>query len=235
MSLRLAVVYEHANDYELATGLADRVIVDSVGWIDDDLIGYQRTWVGEVGGKELTWAGIKRLARKAHVDAFGHFRGKPGEADATAALRAIRYLRMTVPDLKAVLLIRDQDNQPLRQLGLDQARNEDHGGIPIVVGLAVMEREAWILSGFDPEDEAEVARLQAVRQQLGMDPRKRSHDVRDPKAALRALTAGDLDRERRCWLHPSLPTLRERGVENGLAAYLNDVRDRLVGLFGRPA
>ena len=49
------------------------------------------------------------------------------------------------------------------------------------------------------------------------------------------LTAGNLDRERRCWVGASLPTLRDRGAENGLAAYLDDVRDRLAGLFGRAA
>jgi hypothetical protein len=235
MSLRLAVVFEHANDFATATELADRVLAESVDWLDDDLLSYQRTWIGDIGSEGLTWAGVKKLARKAGIDALGHFRGKPGEPDAVAALRAIRYLRFALPELAAVMLIRDQDNQPLRRVGLEQARGEVHDGFPIIVGLAVLMREAWILSGFDPEDDDEHARLRATRQRLGLDPRTRSHDVSDPKRALHELTAGDRARERRCWVDPSLPTLRERGVENGLAAYLDDVRDRLAGLFGRAA
>ena len=154
------------------------------------------------------------------------------------------YLLEEFPDLDAIILIRDRDKYPDRRAGLEQARAEDHGGIPIVIGLAVVEREAWVLCGFHPVDEAEVAMITAARQRLGFDPCLRSHELtaygedaakRSAKRALHELTAGDLDRERRCWLHPALPTLRGRGAENGLADYLGDVRDRLVGLFGRPA
>lgn len=235
MSLRLAVVYEHLNDFTTATELADRVLKESVGWMDDDLIGYQRTWVGDIGGEALTWTRVKRLAREAKINPVGHFRGQPGEPDAVAALRAVRYLRFALPDLTAVVLIRDQDNQPLRRVGLEQARGEVRDGFPIVVGLAVLMREAWILSGFDPADEAEDARLRAVRQRLGLDPRTRSHDVGDPKRALHELTAGAPARERRCRFDTPLLTLRERGRDNGLADYLDDVAARLSPLFGHAA
>ena len=231
MSLRLAVVFEHANDFATATELADRVLLESVGWLDDELLRYQRTWIGDIAGEGLTWAGIKKLARKAAIDAVGHFRGKPGEPDAVAALRAIRYLRFALPDLSAVILIRDRDNQPLRRVGLEQARGEIDDGFHVVVGLAVLMREAWVLSGFDPEGDEEIARLQAARQRLGLDPRTRSHEVRDPKLAPRELTVGDPERERHCWARTPLDTLRERGTDNGLTDFLADVRLRLAVLF----
>ena len=231
MSLRLAVVFEHANDFATATELADRVLLENVDWLDDELLKYQRTWIGDIAGEGLTWAGIKKLARKAAIDAVGHFGGKPGEPDAVAALRAIRYLRFALPDLSAVMLIRVQDNQPLRRVRLEQARGEVRDGFPVVVGLAVLMREAWVLSGFDPTDELELARLQASRQRLGLDPRTRSHEVRDPKRALTELTGDDRDRERHCWARTPLDALRERGADNGLADFLDDVRSRLAGLF----
>jgi hypothetical protein len=146
--------------------------------------------------------------------------------------------------LNALVLIRDQDDQPERRAGLEQARSQDHSGIVIVVGLAIVERECWVVSGFEPQDEVESARLESERQQLGFDPRLRSHDLtackndlapRSPKRVLRQLSVGDPDRERRCWCQTALATLQERGGENGLAAYLKEVRERLAGLIGHPS
>ena len=91
--------------------------------------------------------------------------------------RAILYLRYVFPDLAGVLLIRDQDDQPERRAGLEQARRQENGRLPIVVGLAVVERECWVISGFDPRDEVETSRLAAERQTLGFDPRVRSHEL----------------------------------------------------------
>ena len=124
---------------------------------------------------------------------------------------------------------------------MEQARSQDHSGIVIVVGLAVVERECWVISGYDPLDEAETKRLEEERKQLGFDPRVRSHELtackhdlasRSPKRVLRVLAGDDRDRERRCWREPSLETLRMRGGENGLAAYLDEVRHRLAPLIG---
>ena len=251
MTRHIAVVHEAESDFVTATDLADRVLQESVGWLRDVDIRDCRVWFSESReGRRLTWTGIKKMAKAAKVRGHGHFRrrggdpGNPGEDDARAARRAILYLLEEFPDLDAIILIRDRDKYPDRRAGLEQARAEDHGGIPIVIGLAVVEREAWVLCGFHPVDEAEVAMITAARQRLGFDPCLRSHELtaygedaakRSAKRALHELTAGDLDRERRCWLHPALPTLRGRGAENGLADYLGDVRDRLVGLFGRPA
>src|SRR5205807_2343362 len=120
---------------------------------------------------------------------------------------------------------------------------EHHKALPIVVGLAVVERECWVLSGFDPVDNAETERLNAERQALGFDPRLRSDQLtackndraqRSPKRVLRELSGGDLDRERRCWRETSLATLRERGAENGLTQYLQEVQDKLASLIGHP-
>jgi hypothetical protein len=53
-----------------------------------------------------------------------------------------------------------------------------------------------------------------------------------PKRVLRQLAQNDRGRERRCWSEDSLTVLRQRGDDNGLAAYLQEVRDLLAPLIG---
>jgi hypothetical protein len=181
------------------------------------------------------------LAREAGIRAHGHFDGEPGLPDAAAARRAILYLLAAVPDLQAILLIRDQDDEPERRAGLEQARTQDPSGVVIVVGLAVVERECWVVCGFEPQDGGESSRLDAEKAALGFDPRLRSHEltackddsaVRSPKRVLRRLSGDDRHRERHCWKNTPLGLLRERGGGNGLTAYLQEVPDRLAPLIG---
>jgi hypothetical protein len=242
MSLRFAVVHEALADFETATELADRVLCETIGWLDLDLIDHQRIWLGESAqGYRLTWKGIKQSALDAGITAQGHFNGEPALPDAAAARRAILFLRQEFPDLNAIVLIRDRDDQPERRNGLEQARRADRSGIPIIVGLAVVERESWVICGFDPQHKDEEVRLAGERKLLGFDPRMQSHEltackndqaIRSPKRVLKTLSGGERERERRCWLETALPTIRERGSDNGLAAYLHEVRERLAPLIG---
>jgi hypothetical protein len=242
MSHRIAVVYEADADFRTGTELADRVLIEAIDWLDADLIAHQREWIGEVAGQaRLTWKTIPRLAQAARIRAHGHIDGNPLEIDAGAARRAILYLKEAFDDLAGIVLLRDQDDQPERRLGLEQARSEHHGSPQVVVGLAVVEREAWVISGFEPQDEDEQARLDAERQALGFNPHERSHQLtackddtapRSPKRVLRVLTGGHYDRERHCWNTTPLALLRERGTENGLVAFLDEVLARLAPLIG---
>jgi hypothetical protein len=242
MTARFAVVYEADADFRTATKLADRVLVEAIEWLEEDLLPNQREWVAELaGGRRLTWTGIKQLAREAGIRVHGHFEGEPGLPDAAASRRAILFLLREGGDLKGIVLLRDQDDQPERRVGLEQARRQDRSGIVIVVGLAIVERECWVISGYDPQNEAESARLDEMRQQLGFDPRHGSHvltackndlALRSPKRVLRELSGDDRDRECQCWRETALPTLRDRGAVNGLTSYLEEVRSRLAGLLG---
>ncbi len=232
MSWQIAVVYEDQPDFRIATDLADRLLVEATPWMTEDDLEPQRVWLGRShAGLPFKWAGIDKLALQAGVLISGQYDEEPAEPDAHAASRAIVYLQLEFPELKAIMLIRDQDKQPLRRRGIEQARKKHGGAVPIVVGLAVLMRESWVLSGFDPVDDAEHARLLVSRKRLGLDPRTRSHEVRDPKLALTELTDDNRERERRCWFDTPLPTLRDRGRDNGLADFLDDVRSRLAELF----
>ena len=211
---------------------------EAIAWLDEDQLSYQRSWIAEApDGHRLTWTAIKNSAHAKRIRVRGHFKGKPALPDAKAARRAILYLLDTFPTLDAVVLIRDQDDEPVRVEGMNQARDQDDGAIAIVIGMAVVERESWVISGFDALDEPESARLDAARKELGFNPHETSHELtackndtakRSPKRVLRALTGGDPERERRCWRDTALSILHDRGAHNGLADYLAEVRDRLA-------
>ncbi len=239
MTMQIAVIHEATADFVIATELADRVLLEPETWLRDQNLDDCRIWHHETSaGRALTWTGVKKLSSDARIRGHGHFRPRgggppePAEDDARSARKAILFVLEEFPEIDAIVLIRDQDKYPDRRAGYGQARNEEHS-VPIVVGIAVLMREAWVLSGFspDPEGVQEDTRLRAVRRRLGLDPRTRSHEVRDPKRALTALTADDRDRERHCWTLTPLDTLRDRGQDNGLADYLAEVQARLAGLF----
>ena len=239
--IRIAVVYEAPADLEIATGLADRVLCEGDDWVEAYLP-YNLAWLSTSSkGRSLTWKGIKRLALESGVTAEGHFGREPGSPDARAARRAILYLLREYPDLDALILIRDQDDQPGRRGGLEQARNEGHVKLPVVIGLAIVERECWVISGFHPGNPDEESRLQSERATLGFDPRDNSHELtackddsakRSPKRVLRSLCGDDPERERRCWRDTPLSVLRDRGAHNGLADYLAEVHGHLAPLIG---
>jgi len=242
MSHRFAVVYESNADFRTATELADQVLIDAIDWLDEHLIADQRTWIGMVPvEQQLTWKSIRRLADEAGIKAHGHINGSPLELDAGAARRAIIYLKSEFDDLAGILLIRDQDDEPARKLGLEQARSEHRGSPVIVIGLAIVEREAWVISGFEPTNEAEKSLLETERQKLGFHPQEQSHQLtackddnaqRSPKRVLQVLTGGNFDRERQCWHPPSLELLHSRGSKNGLSDFLSEVRIHLASLIG---
>jgi hypothetical protein len=83
MTVRFAVVHEAHKDFQTATELADRVLVDAIDWLDEDQLASQRMWMRETTvGQHLTWKNIKHLARDAGIRVHGHFDGQPGLPDA---------------------------------------------------------------------------------------------------------------------------------------------------------
>jgi hypothetical protein len=243
MSLKFAIIYEATDDFEVAITLADRVICEPPDGFDPDWLEHSREWIGEHKLQRWTWRNIPNLAHAEKVRAHGHFDGKPGAPDAAAARLAIKYVLKVHPDVSAIVLMRDQDNQPERAVGLEQARvPAEQYPVPIAVGVAICKLEAWIIAGFVGSSEVEEAVLAQLRQFLGFHPHLESHKLtandRDqdakkrPKDVREKLTGGIVDRERKCWTHTPLSILRERGSDNGLSDYFDEVRMRLVPLFG---
>ena len=238
VSNRIRGYHEAPADFETATELADRVLVARVEWLEETRSMHQ--WIGcGIARLPLSWKSSPAW-RWISESVRGHFDGAPLSSNARAARRAILDLRYIFADLAGVLLIRDQDDQPERRAGLEQARRQENGRLPVVIGLAVVERECWVIAGFDPQDDVEGERLAAERQMLGFDPRVRSHErtackndraLRSPKRSLTALVGDDRERQRKCWMTTSLEVLVVRGRENGLKDYLKEIDDHLVPLI----
>jgi hypothetical protein len=241
VSKSFVVVYEAPADFATATELADRVLMAEIGWIDETLLDSQRLWIGkDHEGSLLTWKSVPGRARDLEIRVRGHFNGEPGLPDARAARRAIAYVLSRFETVDAILLIRDMDDQSERREGLEQGRSVYSSATRIIIGLAVTERECWVISGFDPGDDDETKRLEDERQNLGFDPCECSHELtackndqakRSPKRVLSVLTGGSGERQRRCWQEAPLPELERRGQGNGLSEYFKEIRSLLVPLI----
>lgn len=241
MTKRFVVIYEALADFTTATELADRMLLEKIDWLEAELLQHQRQWIGEAPlGIRLTWTSMTGRAREAGIRVHGRFNGEPGLPDARAARRAIAYVLRQFGTVDAILLIRDVDDQHERKSGLQQAREVFASECTIILGIAIRERESWVICGFQPSNEEESGRLAAERQKLGWNPCLAPHDLtagkdnqalKSPKRVLNALTGGDGNREADCWRNTPLEVLINRGQQNGLADFLEEVRLRLVPLI----
>lgn len=244
MSQKFVVVFEAPADFTTATELADRVLMESIGWLEPKWLDPVRDWIRETpDGKPLTWKSISRRARENGITVRGKaaFGREVVFEDARAARRAMALIKKLIEDTDAIVLIRDLDNQPDRLSGLRQAKVAEHGAVGIVIAAANPERECWVISGFEPLAAAEQEQLALETQELGGDPRLCSQELtagsddqakRSPKRILKSLSGGDPNREARCWRETDLSVLHDRGQENGLADYLREVNEILVPLIG---
>lgn len=241
MTWSVALVCEAPADQRTATALATRVACEHEpvrDWMQPDYLQFRGYRPDE---PQLLWRDVKATATTNGVAVIGFIKGLPPSPEAHTVMRALTLFNRldTRPD--AVLLIRDTDGVPERRDGFHQARTAEPWPFAVIVGLAHTKRECWHIAGFEPKDDAEHERLDEERQQLGFDPRLRSHeltakhdannDKRSAKRVLGALTADDSEREAECL--DVLSRLHDRGEENGLRAFLQELEAGLIPLFTR--
>jgi len=244
MPLSFVVVCEAHADFEMAATLVDRTLCEYVDLMEPQVIDSYRQYKGiRPESPFLTWGESSEVAKKLGRRAHGHFQGKPGDLDAIAGRKAILVVLDQFPDVKSIFLIRDSDGLTARKAGLNQARAEVKAtNFVVVIGVAHCKREAWVLAGFDPRDEEEHRLIDELRQELGFHPCEQNHqlhathdgDKRSAKRVLAILVRGDRDREAACWRETPLHSLHQRGTENDLVHFLNEVKDRVVPLFSGP-
>jgi hypothetical protein len=241
----LVVIVEGPEDARTACTLADRIVVEEgPHWLDQHTRDAMRTWTGLQPGEEFTtWTDVKRLAKKRSVRHLGFpASGDPEGADFAQAWKAITLHSLIIEegDNPALLLVRDTDAERESRRDLDQARQQPTSPdeLTVVVGVARPKREAWVLNGFDPEDENEEERLADLKQELGCDPRTDAHTLTASSSGAKTnakrvlgVLVDSVEREQRCCTETELDTLRDRGGETGLAAYLEEVEARLLPLF----
>lgn len=252
--IEIIVIVEADADFQIATKLAERVLVENIQWLEDEQLQYQLKWSGlESNTTYSCWknmsqiiADLKQYSNYRAPRFLGRSKSGSWKADGAAAkkvLNVVRFLRRQ-RDIQAILLIRDLDNQPERRKGLEQARLDDSDRQPtleIVLGTSDRAREAWVLNGFVPLNEDERLTLKGIKAQLTFDPCEDAHRLRsnssveperlrNPKIVLDQLTEGVYERQRQCWEEPPLTLLSQRGRKTGLTTYLSEVGDRLVPL-----
>ncbi|MGK7875731.1 MAG: hypothetical protein AB4426_21270 [Xenococcaceae cyanobacterium] len=249
--IEFVVVVESSADAQTATKLAERVLVEKVDWLEPDLLQSLFRWSGlEEETEHSCWKDIRNIIKRAEKSGLSvpkfrdHRKSGAIKADGAAAIKIMNLIRLLQRNrqIKAVLFIRDLDNQPERREGLDQARSEHINRQPkleIVIGTADRMREAWVLNGFIQSNPKEQHILQKIKDQLTFDPCEKSHKlrsnsreepdrIRNPKVVLDLLTDGNRLREQQCWEETSLELLRKRGGNTGLTAYLHEIEQRLI-------
>jgi hypothetical protein len=238
------VIVESRADAEISTKLAKRVLLEKVEWLEPDTLNHLIKWSGlDLGTDYSCWKNISDIIEHfSNEFKFPKIRSNGKlKTDGKAAIKVMKlisFLQYKIKrDIKAVIFIRDLDNQPERRQHLDQARSEYTGQpkLEIVIGTADRMREAWVLNGFMPLNQKEERILKEITTELTFDPcieadrlRSNSSDERNPKIVVKKLTDDDFSREQQCWEETSLEILSSRGKSTGLTDYLDEVEQRLV-------
>ncbi len=235
-----AVVAEARADQQIASELAERVVVEGVDWIGEENPGDFIRWQGLEGASSyLAWKSIAGAARARGIVKHGGFRQSPGVFDERRARLALRLFKSLDDRPDGVLLVRDTDGQDARIESLERARTASTWEFEILIATPNPKRECWVLAGFDPIDASEKAALSEVRSFLGFDPRlqaerltaKRDKGKRNAKKILERLLRPESEREEACWQEADLSVLKERGEQSRLAAFLDEVATRLIQML----
>lgn len=252
--IEFVVIVESSADARTATKLAQRVLVEKVDWLEDEQLQYLFRWSGlQENTEHSCWKNIRDIIERAKESGLripkfiGHSKNGVIKADGAAAIKILNLVRILqkTRHIKAVLFVRDLDNQPERREGIEQARSEHINLQPkleIIIGTADRMREAWVLNGFIALNQEERRILEEIKAKLNFDPCKESHRlrsnseeepdrIRNPKVVVKNLTGEKMERERQCWEETSLELLRERGVHTGLTAYINEIEQRLTPII----
>jgi hypothetical protein len=254
--IEFVVIVESSADARTATKLADRVLVENIDWLEPEMLEHHFQWSGlEAGTDNSCWKYINHIIEREKKSGFqpprflrrdkqGQKTLQPDGANTIKILNLVSYLQKT-RQIKAVLLIRDLDNQPQRREGIEQARSEHinrQHKLEIIIGTADRMREAWVLNGFIPSNQEEERILQEITTQLTFNPCEESHRLRNsltkadrlrnPKVVVEKLTGGRMQREQQCWEETSLEYLREKGDRTGLTAYIKEIEARLIPIIG---
>jgi hypothetical protein len=229
--LRLLVAGEDRAHRQVSELLIDRRLVEKIDWVDVDVVGHVREWLGD-GGRD--WLPIKnayRRARDAKLPVWGHFQGLPqrSEAPQWRAVLLLAANRQVRPH--AVILARDVDGHIQRVAGMKQAV-ESGWPFAVIIMAAQPEIEAWIVAGFQPANDAEQEAHERLRREVSFDPVLSPHRLgskggpRDAKRVTEALGI-DAARKEECLSAP-FELLLQRAGEAGLGTFLEGVDTHIV-------
>lgn len=172
----------------------------------------------------------------------GHFDGAPGADGAAQARNAWHLLRKRNESLSSddafdfAFVLRDADGKAEeRRQGLIQAMRGARASVPcskpqLLTGLAITEREGWVLACFVPRDQRERDALTREQQRSGLTLDADLHQLvnadrshpRDNKRVLEALLGTTPDEHEERIIQSSFETVARRGATTGLCRALGD-------------
>ncbi|MEO0414420.1 MAG: hypothetical protein AAF226_05655 [Verrucomicrobiota bacterium] len=250
MALQIVVIAEARADYLVTSHLVDRTVLESAStpsWLTEDppLLEQERHYCGLDPESDFS----ERRKMKAKSAGFGKkqavFVGKFGSrksmpSDMWDTKRCIENTVISCPNCDALILSRDSDGDEERVDSWYKTAEESqpHVNFTIIIAGQICKLEAWILNGFEPQNNSEAAALKEVRTRLGFSPVIQSERLtarsagakKDAKQILDKL-AISYDRKEKCWQQTDLGTLNTNGQGSGLSRYLTDVSEKILPLF----
>ncbi|HVK69012.1 MAG TPA: hypothetical protein VM694_31360 [Polyangium sp.] len=238
----LGLIVEGPSDARTVPEIVDRVLVHhGLPAQAEDLDGLRAFRGLDAGTPFLAWKEVDRASRQRGVPRrHGHFGAEPAIEDARTAVLALRCFVAEDPQPAAVLLVRDSDGKhEERARGLEQARNDFDWPFVVSIGVAHTMRECWVIAAFKAQSKEEQQALATLRKDLGFDPTVQSHALdatkdtakKSPKRVLSCLLGKDDEREAECFREADIEHLRKVGADNGLAAFIEELEQRLVPIF----
>lgn len=253
------LIVEAEADYRIAVGIAERVLQENAPytWIAENLQDQPEilfSWAGLEDGVGFScWSDFEAIANRFKEEGYrfprfnGQFSDGPTNLDYPMARNIVylinQYLKINKNrNIGAIVLIRDEDNQSERFATLCRLRDDltrKGSQMPIIIGVAIPKREAWVLNGYEAQTAEEKQILQDIKKRIDLDPCLEAHRLRgksnqpgtedrDIKRILQALTQDDSSREEQCWQETPLDILIERGQKTGLSQYIEEVEHHLL-------
>ncbi|MEM1170449.1 MAG: hypothetical protein AAGJ08_15550 [Cyanobacteria bacterium P01_H01_bin.35] len=167
------VIVESSADARTATKLGDRLLVEKIDWLEEEQLQDFFRWSGlEENTAHSCWKDIKYIIENSGVKMPKTRRGKGGanKTDGAAARKILNFVsylqKKRQRQIKAVIFIRDLDNQPERKESIEKVRSEDSDRqFIILMGMANRNREAWVLNGFIAFNKSEEKILEEIKNQ----------------------------------------------------------------------
>lgn len=252
MSGRVVLFCEGSSDRHLLVGLAERVLLEHerLEWMHDAPEALPK-FTGLLEHENCQyWKRLDETIQQLNLNpnsrgGFGRGYtlrftgdGKPVEAYASAANKALLMVRTYAKNAVAVILFVDADKQPERRKGLEQAR-ENHPALKVCIGVADPKSECWVLAGFEAKDNWEKGKIKELHKESGIHPVHSTYDLREREASsfenakhvLEVLTQNSFDRKATCWKDTTLEVLHKHGKKTGLSDFLSELEERLARAF----
>lgn len=193
------------------------------------------------GDKCTYWRNVVHEARERRIPPkHGDFGGTSGIEDARTAFLALQCFKTHDVGPSLVLLVRDSDGKAKeRREGLEQAKHDYAWPFDVVIGIAHVSRECWVLTAFRPQNKKEETELVNLKKTLGFEPTEQSERLdatnetakKNAKRVWKRLIEADgrLDaeeRERQCCETVALDRLKLHGRKNGLSELIAEIELR---------